>query len=93
MQALFKRITRFLHLNKRVSKYFVFLFVSFVFWFLTIMSKEYQTTLTIPIRYIDLPKGKQLINNPDETINLTVKSPGFYLLNNNVFKNKSLVIS
>ena len=93
MQAFFKRIIKFLHLNKRLSKYFIFLLVSFVFWFLTIMSKQYQTTLTIPIRYIDLPKSKQLANNPEENIKLTVRSPGFYLLSNNLFKNKSLVIS
>ncbi len=93
MQALFKRIITFLHLNKRFSKYFIFLFVSFVFWFLTIMSKQYQTTLTIPIEYVNLPASKQLISTPEENIKLTVKSPGFYLLSNNLFKSKSLTIS
>lgn len=93
MQALFKRIIKFLHLNKRLSKYLIFLFVSFVFWFLTIMSKQYQTTLTIPIEYVNLPESKQLINTPEENIKLTVKSPGFYLLSNTLFKSKSLTIS
>jgi hypothetical protein len=93
MQALFKRITIFLHLNKRLSKYLIFLLVSFVFWFLTIMSKQYQTTLTIPIEYINLSESKQLINTPQENLKITVKSPGFYLLSNNLFKSKSLSIS
>lgn len=86
MRTLFKQITTFLHLNKKVGKYFVFLFVSFVFWFLTVMSKQYQTTLTIPIKYVDLPESKQLINEPAKTIQLTVKSPGFSLLSKNLFK-------
>ena len=70
LQALFGRITTFLHLNKRVSKYFIFLLVSLVFWFLTIMSKQYETSIFIPIVYTDLPESKQLINQPEKQIEL-----------------------
>ena len=92
MQALLKRIITFLQLNKRLSKYFIFLFVSFAFWFLTVMSKQHQTTLAIPVEYTNLPESKHLINNPEKRIKLTVKSPGFYLLSNNLFKIKPLII-
>ena len=93
LQALFGRITTFLHLNKRLSKYFIFLLVSFSFWFLTIMSKEYETTICIPISYNNFPESQQLISNLESQMELKVKSYGFYLLSNNLFKSKSLVSS
>ncbi|MEE2700078.1 MAG: hypothetical protein VYD71_01785 [Bacteroidota bacterium] len=56
------------------------------------MSKQYQTTLIIPVEYTNLPESKQLINNPEKSISLRVRSPGFYLLSNNLFKSKALKI-
>jgi len=82
-----------LHLNKKISKYFIFLIVSLSFWFLTVMSKEYETTIFIPISYIDFPESKQLVNQLEKQIELKVKSYGFYLLSQNLFKTKPLVIS
>jgi len=93
MQALFRQITTFLHLNKRLSKYFIFLLVSFSFWFLTIMSKEYETTIFIPISYSNFPESQQLISNLESQMELKVKSHGFYLLSNNLFQTKTLQIS
>ena len=93
LQALFGRITTFLHLNKRLSKYFIFLLVSFSFWFLTIMSKEYETTIFIPISYNNFPESQQLISNLESQMELKVKSHGFYLLSNNLFQSKTLQIS
>ena len=93
LQALFGRITTFLHLNKRVSKYFIFLLVSLAFWFLTVMSKQYEISIFIPIVYTDFPESNHLINQPEKQIELEVKSYGFYLLSQRLFKNKPLNIS
>lgn len=93
LQELFKRITTFLHLNKRLSKYFIFLLISLAVWFLTVMSKEYETTIVIPVVYTNLPENKQLINQPENQIKLEVRSYGFYLLSNNLFKSRSLNIA
>ncbi len=93
LQELFKLITKFLHLNKKISKYFIFLIVSLSFWFLTVMSKEYETTIFIPISYTDFPESKQLVNQLEKQIELKVKSYGFYLLSQNLFKTKPLIIS
>jgi len=93
LQALFKRITTFLHLNKKISKYFIFLLVSLAFWFLTVMSKEYETSIFLPVIYTDFPESKQLVNQPANQIELKVKSYGFYLLSQRLFKNKPLSVS
>ena len=57
------------------------------------MSKQYETSIFIPIVYTDLPESKQLINQPEKQIELEVKSYGFYLLNQRLFKSKPLSVS
>jgi len=93
LQRFINRITKFLRLNKTLSRYFVFLLISFLFWFLTIMSKEYETSVTIPISFINIPENMKLVNTPDNELDVKVKSHGFYLLSNNIFKYKKLTIS
>ena len=93
LQRFINRITKFLRLNKTLSRYFVFLLISFLFWFLTIMSKEYETSVAIPISFINIPENMRLVNTPDNELDVKVKSHGFYLLSNNIFKYKKLTIS
>ena len=57
------------------------------------MSKEYETTIFIPISYNNFPESQQLISNLESQMVLKVKSHGFYLLSNNLFKSKTLQIS
>ena len=57
------------------------------------MSKEYETTIFIPISYNNFPESQQLINNLESQMELKVKSHGFYLLSNNLFQSKTLQIS
>ena len=57
------------------------------------MSKEYETTIFIPISYNNFPESQQLINNLENQMELKVKAHGFALLSNNLFKSKTLQIS
>ena len=57
------------------------------------MSKEYETTIFIPISYNNFPESQQLISNLESQMELKVKSHGFYLLSNNLFQSKTLQIS
>ena len=57
------------------------------------MSKEYETSIFIPINYTDFPENKQLVNPLEKQLELKVKSHGFYLLNQRLLKTKPLVIS
>jgi YbbR domain-containing protein len=57
------------------------------------MSKEYETVVTIPISLINIPENIKLVNTPDDELSVKVRSHGFYLLRNNIFKYQKLTIS
>ena len=72
--------------KRRFRIYFIFLFLSFCFWFLNTMSREYESTLVLPINYSHFPVEKividsSLVNN----IQVRVKAPGITLLLHNLF--------
>jgi len=53
------------------------------------MNKEYETVLSYPVKYIRFPKGKVLVNDVPERLDLSVQSRGFTLLR---FKLKSRLV-
>ena len=57
------------------------------------MSKEYETSVIIPISFINIPENMEIVNTPDDELNIKVRSHGFYLLSNNIFKYQKLTIS
>tara|TARA_B100001250_G_scaffold81365_1_gene67028 strand:+ start:22724 stop:23704 length:981 start_codon:yes stop_codon:yes gene_type:complete len=74
--------------NKRLGTYAFFLIMSFAFWCLTMMSKIHETTLLVPISYINYPEDLVEIEEPLEYVKVRVKTTGvsiilFHLLNNN----------
>ncbi len=66
--------------NQRLVIFIFFLIVSTVIWYLSKLSHEYSTTLSYPIRYESLPKGKVLVGEPPRKIQLKVKAFGYTLL-------------
>lgn len=74
-----KRIT----LNRKVLIFLFFLLLSILFWFLTVMNKEYTTEISYPVRYIRFPEEKVLVNNIPERLELTVNASGYTLLKYN----------
>jgi hypothetical protein len=71
-----KKIT----LNRRVLIFFFFLLLSILFWFLTVMNKEYVTSISYPVRYIRFPEKKVLVNDIPDRLELTVNAGGYTLL-------------
>lgn len=71
-----KKIT----LNEKVLIFFFFLLLSILFWFLTVMNKQYTTSISYPVRYIRFPEEKVLVNNIPERLELTVNASGYTLL-------------
>lgn len=67
-------------LNQRLVIFLFFLIVSTVIWYLSKLSHEYSTTLSYPVRYESLPKGKVLVGEPIRKIQLKVKAFGYTLL-------------
>ncbi|MDG1348863.1 MAG: hypothetical protein P8P67_04035, partial [Flavobacteriales bacterium] len=71
--------------NKKLSTYALFLFISFSFWFLSMLSKQHETTLRVPLTYINFPADKVLVSTPTSFIEVRVKAPGFSILFYNLF--------
>ena len=72
--------------NSSISKNFILFFlVSIVFWFLTKLSKEYESTIVYPISYENLPKDKLLQGIPQSEVGVHVKTTGFKILSGKLF--------
>ena len=71
--------------NKKLSTYALFLFISFSFWFLSMLSKHHETTLKIPVVYTNFPTDKVVVSTPISFVEARVKAPGFSILFYNLF--------
>ena len=69
-----------LKLNKRLAAILVCFSIAAIFWFLIALSKEYSTSLSFPIFYINLPGQKVVVNDLPSSILLNVKTSGFKIL-------------
>jgi YbbR domain-containing protein len=67
-------------LNKRVATFLCCLFISLLFWLLMTLSKEYTIIVTYPVGYINAPKDKVISNKLPSSINIEIRSKGFFLL-------------
>ena len=76
--------------NKKLSTYALFLFISFSFWFLSMLSKHHETTLKVPVVYINFPADKLLVSPPISFIEVRVKAPGFSILFYNLLSSSKL---
>lgn len=67
-------------INKRFLIYLFFLLVSVLLWYLNALGKDYITVIRYPVKYENFPKGKALISDLPEKLNLKVKGFGFTIL-------------
>jgi hypothetical protein len=67
-------------INKKLLIYLFFLFISIGLWYLNALSKEYTTSIFCPVKYGNFPKGKALISDLPEKLELKVKGLGFNIL-------------
>ena len=78
--------------NKQLSTYALFFFLSFSFWFLSMLSKDHETTLKIPVIYVNFPTDKVVVSSPISFIEARVKAPGFSILFYNLFNFSKLTL-
>ena len=71
--------------NKKLSAYTLFLFISFSFWFLSMLSKQHETTLKVHLIYSNFPADKLLATPVADFFEIRVKAPGFSILFYNLF--------
>lgn len=98
---MFSKLTYFLNqvfqilrIEKNHLPVFTFLLVlSTLFWLLTVLSKEYTTTVHYTAKFVELPDDKLLINNEMVDLHLQVIAPGFALLAHKLSFRKELPLS
>jgi hypothetical protein len=66
--------------NRRLVIFTLCLVTATILWFLNALSKNYTTNLNYPVKYINLPRNKFIINDPPKNLNLKVYGHGFTLL-------------
>lgn len=72
--------------NSSISKKFLLFFIlSIVFWFLTKLSKEYESTIQFPISYDNLPQNKLIQSKETKEIGVHVKASGFKIISGKLF--------
>jgi hypothetical protein len=67
-------------INKRFFSFLVCVVVAAFFWLMMSLSKEYEITISFPVRYIHFPKDQVLSTRLPENIDLDIKANGFQLL-------------
>ncbi len=70
---------------KKQHVLFFFLGISFLFWLMTNLSKNYVSTVNYRLTYTNLPASKLFQNHPEESIELSISASGFQLLKENLF--------
>jgi len=66
--------------DRRLMIFLFFVVLSTIFWLLNQLEEEYETKISLPVRYTDFPSDKILVNDLPEYFDLTVKAHGFKLL-------------
>lgn len=66
--------------NQRLVVFIICLFIASILWFLNALSKNYTTDIAYPVKYVNMPKNKFIINEPPRKLQLRVNAHGFTLL-------------
>lgn len=66
--------------DRRLIVYLIFVALATIFWFLLQLEDEYETEISLPIRYSNFPVDKILVNELPDHFILNVKGHGFKLL-------------
>jgi len=69
-----------LRIDKRIIIFLFFVLLSSVLWFLNQLEKEYETSISIPVRYTNIPKNKILSGELTKTFNLRIKARGYKII-------------
>jgi len=67
-------------LKANIALFAVFLFLSFVFWYLNSLGKAIQSDIKYPVRFVNIPKNRELAENNPARLNLFLQGTGFSML-------------
>lgn len=81
-----------LRLNKRLYIILICFVISLVFWLLMALSKEYPTSISIPVQYVNMPGRKVVINDLPAKIKVNFKASGFRIISYDFQKKRNPVV-
>tara|TARA_B100000963_G_scaffold12189_1_gene9446 strand:+ start:1122 stop:2105 length:984 start_codon:yes stop_codon:yes gene_type:complete len=91
---LLNRLIVVLRIERKQLPVFLFLFtLSTLFWILTVLSKDYTTTIHYKADFVNLPDDKLLIEDKNPDLHLQVMAPGFTILAHHLSFRKHLPLS
>jgi hypothetical protein len=67
-------------INSDVVVFAFFLLLSFTLWYLNSLGKETEVDIRYPVRFVNIPEGRVLVENEFPRVNLSLKGPGFSIL-------------
>jgi len=79
-------------INRDVVVFSFFLFLSFIFWFLNSLAKDIEADVRYPVRYINLPKDRVLVEDLPSRLSLYLKGPGYSILKLKLSGNRTPVV-
>jgi hypothetical protein len=71
---------RLITINRDVVVFAFFLLLSFTLWYLNSLGKEAEADIRLPVRFMNLPKGKEIVGNKLPGGSLSMKGPGYSIL-------------
>ncbi len=66
--------------KRKLTVFLICLALSLFSWILISLGKEYSTTYVVPVKYINFPENKTLLNDVPDQIAVSVMGSGFELL-------------
>ena len=67
-------------LDKQLYIFLICLLIATIFWLLLALSNEYNTALSFPVNYVNMPGKKVIMNELPSKINVNLKTTGFKIL-------------
>lgn len=67
-------------LNKQVGSFLICLALAATFWLIHALNRNYKYTLSIPVKFINLPSNKVIVGELPDQLEVTIKASGLKLL-------------
>jgi YbbR domain-containing protein len=67
-------------LNKKVITFLICLLLASLLWLVNAINRDYQYTLKVPVKFLNLPSNKVIVGEIPDKLDVTIKTSGLKLL-------------
>lgn len=72
--------TRVKVVKKDITAFAFFLTLSFIFWYINSLGKEFETGIKYPLKFTSIPKERTINEEQSPEVSLFMKGPGYSIL-------------